>query len=785
MISGIWIAGVERRIVVGPSLGRVHLTAMVQAKPPAPILMMDINFSKLRGLAMNPEEFRITICSEPENPAVLLDFRNISGSFDITFTDKKAMVDILACLPIDLIQIQNSQSASQGATAVGTRDPMLADLLNPTHKSPDNQDSLKQPMPVSGTLPNEMPQMENDEDGDRDYNQLEEDIYGEDISTPESRKDLGQLPREGSSNLPKVSDHDKPTPAPVSSVKGSSRPASRRTNVVTKVYGRASRLRTATPAPSGGKQSSTISRASSTSSSTGPDTNATTAPAAVATKVTLKPVQTQPHERDYFDRPPPNPSTRPQSRTQRKSEPKPNLRKRSKEASDEEWAPTTKKSRTVRAVSTSKTVTFKDNKSNTVVKKNEQKKIQNVRRQSAPVKASQYGPAAEVEDIQEESSAQIIPKAYSVKRTSLPLSVSSGKTISAKNKGQEDGEPGAESRSKSKRAIFEALKVSKAVIEEPGSSDDSANDESFSDGFNHDSMDIDDFPENLRQPSPDLPRPTAVSPRKQFTTNIPPPLTKKPVNRTFSDSLLNPIGEAGETVSPGAQSNTPNTMMTRKRPRFIANSNLMNLPEGSSPVTREHRDGKYYIKARQTETDEEAEESEYYTPTPSSRKPVPKQVELVLRNSGSLPTGYREEFPASQAQHIPPKRGNEEGGERMRSHGGFEFEKTKAQVIKPSDRRLVQPVKRSQPEAKDIERPNGFHERLIKAGIKLSFTEASAEQVDDMLYTSDSSLSEDESETGMGSDMEDDPSIPTHQRNIRNALREISEVQAPHSWKSC
>jgi hypothetical protein len=121
----------------------------------------------------------------------------------------------------------------------------------------------------------------------------------------------------------------------------------------------------------------------------------------------------------------------------------------------------------------------------------------------------------------------------------------------------------------------------------------------------------------------------------------------------------------------------------------------------------------------------------------------------------------------------------------MRSHGEFEIEKTKAQVIKPSDRRLVQPVKRHQLEAKDTEGPNGFHERLIKAGIKLSFTEASTEQVSDMLYTSDSSLSEDESDLGMESDVEDDPSIPSHQRNIRNALREISEVQSPHSWGCC
>src|SRR2546421_11391630 len=170
MIKTIGIGDVDGRIVVGPAIGKVHLTAMVQPEPPAQIVMLDINFLKLRQLSIDRHTKRITVYSAPENPAVSLDFRRISGTFDIEFTDLNAMKEILACLPISFTQNQDSQKTSQYLIS---RDTV--------------------PLRSFGSF--EARPQETDVDDARGYDQVEEDIYGNGSNQQELKKDLEQRSR--------------------------------------------------------------------------------------------------------------------------------------------------------------------------------------------------------------------------------------------------------------------------------------------------------------------------------------------------------------------------------------------------------------------------------------------------------------------------------------------------------------------------------------------------------------------------------------------------------------
>lgn len=786
MITRILIGDVERRIVVGPAVGKVYLTAMVSREPPALKLMLDINFSKLQQLSIDRQAFKINVYSPPEDPAVLLDFRAISGFFEIGFADQKAMIEILSYLPISLTQIQDSQINSQ-PTSQTTRDPVLVQSIKSASKRLYDQNPTYPPLPNCATLRVEQTQMEDYNHGDEPFKQFEEDIYGEDLSRKQLKKDLEQLPRQTSSDLSDVSDHERPKPAPEPLAKGPSRPSSVRSRKsVPIVYGRSNRFRTATPSGPRGNQPETLSRGSSTSSSTGPDTTSNSALVAAARKLASKPVETQAPEQDYFDRPPPDPMTKlplgttskSQIRNQRKSEPKAVSRKRTKGVSDEEWEPTTKKTRAARAASTSKTVTFKENKETAVAEKHEPKKVLNARRQSAPVKASQYGPAEGVETIQEESSAQVVKKPTSVKRASLPLSVSTGKTSGTQNTVQKEKTLSEKPLKESKSIEAEAPKdpqvgPKKDVITLTASSEDPADDEEFSDGFDYPAMDVDNYQDDLRPRSPEIcPPPIVSSTRKSFLPDMPPPLLKRPNSRKFSVTAELSTTHTTETTSPAGRILTP-IAITRKRSPFTETFHLSTVHEDVNPIIREHEDGRSIIKARRTEPDEESELSDNYTPTPSSRKPLPKDVELVLNSRKVAHMGDPEDLPVLHGRIGDKGKRSQKFWEGV---GMSRREPTTDETrINPSDMRPSQ-LKMTQRPEKEAERPNGFYDRLCKAGIKLYASELLADPMDEMSDTSDSSMSDEGSDSDIGSDMGDDPPIPKHQRNIRDALREISEV---------
>ena len=766
MITGIFIGDVERRIVVGPALGKVHLTAMVSAGPSAQKQMLDINFSKLQQLSIDRHTLRTTVSSAPDNSAVSLDFRAISGPIDIQFADQKAIIEILSCLPISLTQIQDSQRNSQPTSQMPRESvPLIMSASNHSHP----QNTAYPPRPTSGRLPVDQAQMEVGRDANQEYNQSEEDIYGEDLSR-QGMKDVGHLTREILSGPSALSTVERPSSIPEPSAKRPSRHSIRPRRSVPIVYGRSNRFRTVTPSGPNGKPTNTLSRGLSASSSTGPDTISTSASTRAVRKPIPDSLSMQTSEKVDFDRPPPAPTTKPQNLNQRKSETKPVTKKRTIEASDQDWEPTTKKSRSGRAALTWKMVTFKENNTTTTEEKDERKKGQVVRRQSAAIKASRYGPAEDADNILEESSAHVV-KPTSVKRTSLPLSVSAGKTQISQSTTQKDRESRKKPRAEPKKNEVDALKDPKVVsrnasITHGDSSDDPDEDGAFSDEFNYDAMDIDDYQDDRSSPFPELPPPPAIATtRKSFIPDMPPPAPKQPTTRRFTE----PTAESTRSLNPIGQ--------TRKLSPFTGACHQSTVHEDANPIIREYRNGRGIIMARQTETDEEGDEaSEGYTPTPSSPKLPSKAVELVLKTRNSAPN---EEFLGFQGGVGENGMANFKSLEGLSfSRRGSNIEETRPPVIKPSDLRRKHLAKPYQGSERETERPNGFYDRLRKAGIKLSASDLLVKSRDEMSYTSDSSLSDDDSDSDVESRMGDDPSMRKHQRNIRDALREISEVRS-------
>lgn len=782
MIKTIWIGDVGRRIVVGPAIGKVYLTAMVQPEPPAQIIMLDINFLKLRQLSIDRQTKKITVYSPPESPAVSLDFRRISGTFDIEFTDLDAMREILACFPISLTQNQDSQTTSQYLTS---RDSVPLRSFGSFEASPHANDV---------------------DNADRDYNQLEEDIYRNEYNQQELKKDLGQRSSEMSPELCPVSDPYIVSPVQPITETVTAKPARpRATTRVQNVYTtnkRKERLKAATPAVSRMKQAGGISRASSTSSSTVPDTRPKSTTAPVSTKSTSKLGPPQPLEEGYFDRPPPGPATKPPSRLPKKAEPqkkpepqkraepkkkaepkqiaepKPNPRKRpNQEPSDGEWEPTSKKTRAVRATSTSKTVTFTAINPGTTTKKPGPKKAQNVRRQSGTANPSQYGPAEIVDDILEEPNENVLTKPSSIIRPILPLSVSSGRLVGSKTRVQQERttEKPEDKSDHSELGVSKKLNLGgrKQAITITSSSDRPADDEEFSDEFNHKVMEIDNPFDTSREPSSDREHALVPNAPKTFMPEMQPPPSRQPSHLKFSEPVRGRSAEADEEIPPVGRTRTP-IPRTRKRSPLVGASRTLNIVHDfSSQVVKETRsDAKVIIRPKMTETDEEGDTTNHSTPTPASRNPVPKYPELVVR-AGPMHifASSDEEYHESIRKEVPKSW----KGLNLNSHKP-EPDNTRMRVASKSDMRPGLLVRRSQPAGEEIERPNGFYERLLKAGIKLSSTEVFAPPNIDIGDCSDFSMSVSESDLDSESEMEDDSPISKHQRNIRVALREISEV---------
>lgn len=778
MIKTIWIGDIDRRIVVGPAIGKVYLTAMVQSDSPAQMIMLDINFLKLRQLSIDRQQRRITVYSPPENPAVSLDFRRISGTFDIEFTDLNAMREILACLPICLTERQDSHPRQ-----CLTKDSVPPRSFGSFDEIPDTNDV---------------------DNVDIDSSQFEEDIYGNDSNQQELKKNLGQRLRETSSELSSASGSYELSPVhPVTETVAAKppRPAPRVTARVQNVYTtnkKKERLKAATPTVTGAKQVGRKDRASSTSL-TAPDSHSTSTTAPISIKPTSKFGQPKPLEEGYFDGPPPRPTTNPPSRAQKKAEqpkkveprkraepkkkaepkqivePKPNLRKRpNQESSDGEWEPTSKKTRAVRAASTSKSVAFTAIDQGTTTKKPVARKAQNVRRQSGSAKTSQYGPAEIVNDIQEEANENVLAKRSSITRPILPLAVSSGGIVGSKTGVQRerstdetDNQANHDKPEVPKRLNFASRKDVIAIT----SSSDHPADEDFSDYFNDTAMEIDNPFDSSRDPSPDR-APKTLKP------GVRPSPSRHVSHLKFSDAAGERAGEVDKTLSPVGRT-LPPIPRSSKQSALVGTSHPLNTDHDSfGHVTEKRSDGKLIIRPRIAETDEDGETSSGFSPTPAPRKALSKHPELVVKerpshilasSDGEYQEAIRREVPKSQ------------GGRHLASHKP-RIDNTRMPGASQSDMRPGPWVRRNQQGVEETERPNGFHDRLLKAGIKLSSTEILAVPNDDIDDSSGSRISVSDSELDSESEMEDDSPMPKHQRVIRDSLREISEVRHSLSY---
>jgi hypothetical protein len=281
-------------------------------------------------------------------------------------------------------------------------------------------------------------------------------------------------------------------------------------------------------------------------------------------------------------------------------------------------------------------------------------------------------------------------------------------------------------------------------------------------------MEVDNPFDTSREPSLDREQAILQSAPKKFMPEMQPPPSRQPSHMKFSESVRVRSAEADKEIPPVGRTRAP-IPRTRKRSPLVGAI----VHDFSNQVIKKKRsDGKVVIGPRMSETDEEGGTTNRYTPTPSSRKPVLKYPELVVRASPMhIPASSDEEYHEAIRKEVPKSR----KGLNL-SNQKPKLNNTRTIDARKTDMNPSLLVTRNQPAAEETERPNSFHGRLLKAGIKLSPTEVLPAPNVNIGVCSDFSMSASESELDSENEMEADASIPKHQRNIRIALREISEV---------
>lgn len=784
------IAGVDYDVAAGPSLDPCYITAMVQEDSKSPIVLLDIELESLGKATVDRNQATLVIQASDGGSAVSLDFWRMIVPVQITFKDSFTLMEAIKLLPKRLTEVDETQVFSQ---ELGESYSMAGPLVIP--------DNCQNRQNVRG------------DDTIKDENHPAESEGSQAYSTQNcSNLDC----QEASSELSSVSSQT--TPPSINGLNAKSTSASRTTS--TKVY-RAKNGRYVSKNTAGAKPPPKSRTARGrTSNSTVSDTNTRCRPRSQSPEIGFDDVNKQ-SQRINFDSPPPiSPPRRQRSRLQNSQETEGHPRKRGKNDSDDDFQPSRKRTCTVKATlkGIPKTTSSK------VGKREPSQKRLTFRRQSAPSNRSKYGPQGNIESIEDtEHDERGNPSEGISRNTNLRTSnVKSTLTLLVNSKGIEDPQTNVQKRPKSLRTdtVVDTSSEEVDAEEAPEPKESLAGESSMglSEPFTHfpDPAFCDDVNEAISRQSIHAGQRTRLTdsskqlPKlKEFGKDPTQAQTANSTSRnTIKESCINGTSLRSITV-PGQGTPHPNNPRDTFKKRADA---LDALPEEVLFSAKEAQPVKDFQLLR-ANLDNEAEDQSASngTPSPSPIKvrsgPIvtssQRKTRLLLRDGkiqseeANAPSNLtrKAERSAIQGQKKRTVTGNMTknhivaepsslsipSGDELRSIL-LSAAKQATSNHPPSQTQQIQQDQRPNP-PQIVGAIHMFHTKLAEKGIAFANIDISEDVSSNDPYSSDSDLSDEES----GEDMdvvgiERQPELPAHQKTVRDALAEITEVTT--IWQS-